>query len=50
MYRLMTFGSVYHPLTLSLLAALGIFSVQAQVRAEPVAAIRQVAWIHGSPD
>ena len=45
----MTFGSVYHPLTLSLLAALGILLVQAQVRAEPVAAIRQVEWIHGSP-
>ena len=46
----MTFGSVYHPLTLSLLAALHIFLVQAQVRAEPLAAVSQVAWVHGSPD
>jgi glyoxylase-like metal-dependent hydrolase (beta-lactamase superfamily II) len=33
-----------------LLAVLGILSVQAQVWAEPVVALSQVKWIHGSPD
>jgi glyoxylase-like metal-dependent hydrolase (beta-lactamase superfamily II) len=33
-----------------LLAVLGILSVQAQVWAEPVVALDQVKWIHGSPD
>ena len=45
----MKYCSVCCQLALSLLAALGILSVQAQVRAEPMAAVGQVEWIHGSP-
>ena len=46
----MKFRSVYRQLTILLLAVLGILSVQAQVWAEPVVALSQVKWIHGSPD
>jgi glyoxylase-like metal-dependent hydrolase (beta-lactamase superfamily II) len=46
----MKFRSVYRQLTIPLLAVLGILSVQAQVWAEPVVALSQVKWIHGSPD
>ena len=46
----MRFRSVYRQLTILLLAVLGILSVQAQVWAEPVVALSQVKWIHGSPD
>ena len=46
----MKYCSVCRQLALSLLAVLGILSVQAQVRAEPMAAVGQVEWIHGSPD
>ena len=45
----MKYCSVCRQLALSLLAVLGILSVQAQVRAEPMAAVGQVEWIHGSP-
>ena len=45
----MKYCSVCRQLALSLLAALGILSVQVQVRAEPMAAVGQVEWIHGSP-
>ncbi len=46
----MKFRSVCRQLTILLLAVLGILSVQAQVWAEPVVALSQVKWIHGSPD
>ena len=46
----MQFCSVYRRFTIPLLSVLGILSVQAQVRAEPVADVSQVEWIHGSPD
>ena len=46
----MKYCSVCRQLALSLLAVLGILSVQAQVRAEPMAAVSQIEWIHGSPD
>ena len=46
----MCFFSVYQRFTIPLLAVLGILSVQAQVWAEPVVALDQVKWIHGSPD
>ena len=46
----MWFLSVYQRFTIPLLAVLGILSVQAQVWAEPVVALGQVKWIHGSPD
>ena len=46
----MKYCSVCRQLALSLLAVLGILSVQAQVRAEPMAAVGQVELIHGSPD
>ena len=46
----MWFLSVYQRFTIPLLAVLGILSVQAQVWAEPVVALDQVKWIHGSPD
>ena len=46
----MKFRSVYRQLTILLLAVPGILSVQAQVWAEPVVALSQVKWIHGSPD
>ena len=42
--------AVYRRFTIPLLAVLGILSVQAQVWAEPVVALDQVKWIHGSPD
>ena len=41
--------AVYRRFTIPLLAALGIMSVQAQVWAEPVVALGQMKWIHGSP-
>ena len=46
----MKYWSVCRQLALSLLAVLGILSVQAQVRAEPMAAVSEIEWIHGSPD
>ena len=46
----MKYCSVCRQLALSLLAVLGILSVQAQVRAEPMAAVSEIEWIHGSPD
>jgi hydroxyacylglutathione hydrolase len=42
--------AVYRQFKIPLLAVLGILSVQAQVWAEPVVALGQVKWIHGSPD
>ena len=45
----MKYCSVCRQLALSLLAVLGILSVQAQVRAEPMAAVSEIEWIHGSP-
>ena len=45
----MKYCSVCRQLALSLLGVLGILSVQVQVRAEPMAAVGQVEWIHGSP-
>ena len=42
--------AVYRQFKIPLLAVLGILSVQAQVWAEPVVALDQVKWIHGSPD
>ena len=45
----MRFFSVYPQITIPLLAVLGILSVQARVWAEPVVAVSQMQWIHGSP-
>jgi len=50
MCRAMKSCAVYRRFTIPLLAVLGILSVQAQVWAEPVVALDQVKWIHGSPD
>jgi glyoxylase-like metal-dependent hydrolase (beta-lactamase superfamily II) len=46
----MKFRSVYRQVTILLLVVLGILLVRAQVWAEPVVALSQVKWIHGSPD
>ena len=50
MCRAMKSCAVYRQFKIPLLAVLGILSVQAQVWAEPVVALDQVKWIHGSPD
>ena len=39
---------MHHRFTIPVLAVLSILLIQPQVRAEPVAAVSRVEWIHGN--